>query len=139
VVETEQIEIVGDRSRLEASLDALVENAVKFTLDGGQITLRCRSRNGLAVVEVEDDGLGLTRSAEQSGPPHSSGTRGTGLGLSIVRAVVEGHSGTLTLGEVPSGGALVTTTLPLVAPDAADAPPVPRLPGRRPEATRTRA
>lgn len=123
IVVAERVTIVADASRLEAALDALVENAVKFTLDGDRVALRCKRHDDTVTIEVEDAGVGFYRSAELSGPPHSSGTRGTGLGLSIVEAIVEGHGGRLEALDRPAnGGALVRVTLPLSRVAVATAP-----------------
>jgi signal transduction histidine kinase len=110
--------IEGDESRLEAALDALVENAVKFTVAGDTIALRCRATHEGAVVEVEDTGIGFTPSPphDESGRPRSSGGPGTGLGLAIVRAIVDGHGGGLTVVSGPPRGSLLRMTLPARPP-----------------------
>lgn len=106
--------VEGDESRLEAALDALVENAVKFTAGGDTITLRCRTARDGAVVEVEDTGIGFARSraGDESGLSRASGRPGTGLGLAIVRAVVEGHGGGLTVLPGPRDGSSLRMELP---------------------------
>ncbi|MFE9094077.1 sensor histidine kinase [Streptomyces sp. NPDC007264] len=125
--------VEGDESRLEAALDALVENAVKFTAEGDAIVLRCRGNRSGAVVEVEDTGIGFARSRadDGSGPPRSSGRPGTGLGLAIVRAVVEGHGGRLTTVSDRPSGALLRMTLPLRPPATGPRPAPPDPPARR--------
>ena len=112
--------VEGDESRLEAALDALVENAVKFTAEGDAVTLRCAARRDGAVVEVEDAGIGFARSraGDESGPSRASGRPGTGLGLAIVRAVVEGHGGGLTVVPGREDGSLVRMELPRCPPTA---------------------
>lgn len=123
IVVAKSLTIVADASRLQAALDALVENAVKFTLDGDRIALRCNRHDDTVTIEVEDAGVGFSGSAERSGPQHSSGTRGTGLGLSIAEAIADGHGGRLEAFDRPgNGGALVRVTLPLSRPTAATAP-----------------
>ncbi len=104
----------GDEARLEAALDALVENAVKFTVDGDTVALRCRAVRGHVVVEVQDSGIGFARSRldDGSSPPEASGRPGTGLGLAIVRAVAEGHGGTLSIDEQRPVGSLLRIELP---------------------------
>lgn len=114
-LEAPSVVVDGDESRLEAALDALVDNAVKFTNPGDPITLRCRLVRGGAVLEVEDGGIGLDRSRRDDGAPlPSSGRPGTGLGLAIVQAVAEGHGGTLTLAEGRQHGSVVRLSLPVL-------------------------
>ncbi|MEU6534733.1 HAMP domain-containing sensor histidine kinase [Streptomyces sp. NPDC047000] len=125
LLDAPSVVVEGDESRLEAALDALVENAVKFTAEGDAITLRCATAPDGAVVEVEDTGIGFARSRDgdgdgrdKGGPARSSGRPGTGLGLAIVRAVVEGHGGTLTVVPGRRDGALLRMELPLLPPVA---------------------
>ncbi|MGW4383232.1 sensor histidine kinase [Kitasatospora sp. NPDC004531] len=99
------VRVEGDESRLEAALDALVENAVKFTSPGDAITLRCRTTRHGAELDVEDTGVGFARSPD-------TGLAGTGLGLAIVRAVLDGHGGELTISAAPHGGSLLRMRLP---------------------------
>ncbi|KDN87143.1 sensor histidine kinase [Kitasatospora cheerisanensis] len=102
------VRVDGDESRLEAALDALVENAVKFTSPGDTITLRCRSTRHGAELDVEDTGIGFTDSP-------AAGLSGTGLGLPIVRAVLDAHHGALTISPAPHGGSLLRMHLPASA------------------------
>ena len=104
--------VQGDGARLETALDTLIENAVKFSLPGDRIVLRCHRRGSAAVVEVEDSGLGLASSALAAGPPYSSGGTGTGLGLSIVQAIVDGHHGSVEMVDAPSRGTVVRLRFP---------------------------
>lgn len=110
-----------DRSRLEAAVDALIENAIAATGDGDSITLRTRSLGAFAVLEVADTGSGiepdfLPRVFERfvsSG--NGSGRRGTGLGLPIVKAIVEAHGGAVEIQSTLGVGTTVTIRLPEVA------------------------
>lgn len=99
--------VEADESRLEAALDAMIENAVKFTVEGDLIALRARASTGGGLLEVEDAGIGFARSRLPA-----SGRPGTGLGLAIVRAIAEGHGGTLTLVEGRENGSLLRIELP---------------------------
>jgi two-component system OmpR family sensor kinase len=118
VLEAPSAVVEADESRLEAALDALVENAVKFTVDGDVIVLRSRPARHGGAIEVEDLGVGFARSRADDGtqPAQSSGRPGTGLGLAIVRAVAEGHGGLLTVDEDRPVGALLRISLPLRPP-----------------------
>jgi two-component system, OmpR family, sensor kinase len=107
-----------DVERFELALDALVENAVKFTDPGNIIRLACRTEDGWCTAEVSDSGSGLhpedvpfvfDRFWKRSRP----GLRpGHGLGLSVVRAIVEAHGGTVTAGYRAGGGASFTIRIP---------------------------
>jgi two-component system, OmpR family, sensor kinase len=140
LVEAGPVVVEADEGRLEAALDSLVENAIKFSADGDTIVLRCRPSGRGVLLEVEDSGIGFDRSGAPDAP-RTSGRPGTGLGLAIVRGVVEGHGGTLVV-EPRSPGSLVRITLPEAVPQAEQAasapapPPSPRpdpSPGADPE------
>lgn len=101
--------------RLEAALDCLLENAVKFTADGDRIEIIGARRPNAWTIEVADAGTGMspeqaaTLSAATGPLPSSSGT---GLGLAIVRAVVESWGGRVALWGEPGVGTHVTLWFP---------------------------
>ena len=110
----------GDSKRLTQVLDNLVSNAVKFTNDGGKVTVSVRADNGDVRLEVADTGIGVP--AEEQGQVFSrffrasTATRlaipGTGLGLAISRALVEQHGGTIIFESAEGEGTQVVVTLP---------------------------
>jgi signal transduction histidine kinase len=110
----------GDSNRLTQVLDNLVSNAVKFTNDGGKVTVSIRGHGGDVRLEVADTGIGVP--AEEQGQVFSrffrasTATRlaipGTGLGLSISRALVEQHGGTIDFESAEGEGTQVVVTLP---------------------------
>jgi len=95
--------LYADEERLQSTLDALIENAVKFTREDDRIAIVGRNENSIAVIEVSDTGGGippaqLSRifdrfSRVDEGRPRGNG--GTGLGLAIVKAIVEAHGGSV--------------------------------------------
>jgi signal transduction histidine kinase len=110
--------VTADAERLSYALDALIENAVKFTGGGGTVTILAARAGDDAVIEVRDDGPGVPagqrervfeRFARADG---ANGGGGTGLGLPIVKAIVEAHGGSIALGPAPGGGAAFRIRLP---------------------------
>ncbi len=118
--------LVGDRQRLDAVLDAVIDNAVRATCNGDRITIVARAEAETAVIIVEDAGVGIPADALprvfdrfwsiRSDPERK---RGTGLGLSIVKAIVEAHGGGVTVSSVQGTGTGVTIRLPGLAVDDA--------------------
>lgn len=105
---------------METILDALLDNALKFSPDGSAVQVRAEEVGGHVVLTVRDHGPGLTpeeleRATDRfwRSPSHQNIT-GSGLGLAIVRRVVERSDGAVRL-ELPEGGGLaVVVELPVV-------------------------
>jgi PAS domain S-box-containing protein len=116
--------MVGDRGRLAQVLDNLVSNALKFTPEGGCISVRIAARNGEAVIEVEDNGMGIApEDQEQLFDRFFRGREatglaipGTGLGLTIAKAIVERHEGSIEVESAPGRGTTMRVRLPIRAP-----------------------
>jgi signal transduction histidine kinase len=101
----------------------LLDNAVKYTPAGGEISIALASQNGNAQIIVSDTGIGIP-AAEQPrifdrfyrvDKARSRSQGGAGLGLSIVRWIVEGHGGTVTVESTQGKGSAFTVELPLNA------------------------
>ncbi|MEU8261760.1 HAMP domain-containing sensor histidine kinase [Micromonospora sp. NPDC048999] len=113
--------------RLEAALDCLIENAVKFTGPGDRIALVGHRDAAGWTVEVIDSGVGIPPEAVPdllAGQPGRPTATGTGLGWAIVRAVAATLHGRITVGSGPSGGARIGLRVPEPTP-AGPARPVP--------------
>jgi signal transduction histidine kinase len=125
-----QLELtVGEPAGIDADPDEihrlavnLIDNGVRHTPAGAAIRVNAGRRNGQAVLEVADEGPGIppsdrehvfSRFARLGGPGDVMTDSGTGLGLAIVKAVATSHGGEVEIGDAPSGGALVTVSLPL--------------------------
>jgi signal transduction histidine kinase len=110
-----------DEHRIELSVEALLENAVKFTEPGGRVRVSVEAHGPEIVVAVDDSGPGIPVEHRASvfdrfwKLPAPSGADGTGLGLALVRAVAEAHSGTVAAGPSELGGARVSMSLPAMA------------------------
>jgi signal transduction histidine kinase len=101
-----------DPERLRTALDALLENAVKYSPEHAAIELRARDEgHGNVVIEVEDEGSGvppeaLERIFDRFARADAARTRsagGVGLGLAIVDAIAKGHGGRCTVSSTASG------------------------------------
>ena len=107
--------VVADRQRLETALDSLVENAVRYTEEGGRIGLAAYPEEESVVIEVRDNGPGIPDEelAFIFQSFHSGSSRGgTGIGLAIVKAIVEAHGGAVSAENLPGGGASFRLRLP---------------------------
>jgi PAS domain S-box-containing protein len=115
--------VVGDRDRLIQVVSNLVNNAVKYSPDGGTVTLSSRSEGGFALISVTDTGVGIPPDEighvferfrrVRSGAAQS--IPGTGLGLTIVKQIVEMHGGKIWVESAVGHGSAFHFTLPLAA------------------------
>ncbi len=121
--------IQGDRARLKQVVVNLLDNAIKYTSNGGRITLKITQENGYAVLDVADDGVGIPPEAL----PHVfkrffrvDGSRsrdqgGAGLGLSIVKSICDAHGARVEVSSIPGRGSHFRVRQPLAAEPAAHA------------------
>src|SRR5262249_44405546 len=116
-------ELTADPQRVAQVLTNLLNNAIKFTPEGGRIAVRARREAGAVRGGGSDTGIGIVA----AGPPHlfqpfpqvdmspTRGFGGTGLGLSISKALVEAHGGVIGVSSEPGRGSTFWFTLPLDA------------------------
>ena len=126
----EPVRIKGNTDRLMQLMSNLTTNAVKFTPDGGTITIGLEHIEDEAVLWVKDTGVGiqpenLSRVFDrfyQTDPARTHTGGGFGLGLSISRWIVEAHGGSITVTSQPGHGATFTVQFPVYdpAPDRRD-------------------
>jgi signal transduction histidine kinase len=118
---SDNLYVIGDSVLLEQAVLGLIDNAIKYNRSGGQAYMHTEKRDGQALLEIRDTGIGIP--AEHL--PHlgerfyrvdkarSRKAGGTGLGLSIARGIAATHGGELRLTSAPDQGTTVTLTLPL--------------------------
>jgi len=110
----------GDRTNLEGVFTNLVNNAIKYTPERGEVTIRAKGAGKNVRVEVSDTGIGISKADlprifDRFYRVKSEKTRqivGTGLGLSIVKHIVEAHLGTISVESEEGGGSTFTVVLP---------------------------
>jgi signal transduction histidine kinase len=114
----EHCEAAVDPDRMRQAFGNLLDNAIKYTDEGGAVILSASRADGRATVRFKDTGMGIPP-AEQGRiwdrlyrGDKSRSQRGLGLGLSVVRAVVQAHHGTVTVASEPGKGAEFTIMLP---------------------------
>jgi CheY-like chemotaxis protein len=138
------VEICGDATRISQIFQNLLDNAIKYTPQGGRILLRAESADGHVSVFVSDSGIGIPADRQERifelftrvHPEDGIKTNGLGIGLSLARRLVELHGGRI---EVASEGAdrgsvftvYLPAAVPLPAAVAADEPKKPADGGTR--------
>lgn len=115
-----QVIVAGDPLRLKQVLVNLLDNAIKYTPEGGHIELAVGIEGNRARLSVLDDGIGIPEEAlphiferfYRADKARTRATGGTGLGLSIIKSIVAAHDGTVTIQSAVGGGTEVLVELP---------------------------
>jgi two-component system sensor histidine kinase/response regulator len=117
--------VMADPERLEQVMINLLGNAVKFTADGGRVTMRCFVRDGMGLIEVTDTGIGIPESKIKLifdpfvQVDANRGKRdGVGLGLAISRKLAQAMGGEIEVRSEEGVGSTFTVSLKLVGPSA---------------------
>lgn len=113
--------VAVDHDQMRVVLTNIVDNAVKYTPEGGRVVVHSESKNSLASIQVADTGIGIAA----DDLPHifdrfyrvkgkeTRGITGSGLGLSLVQKVIEAHKGDVEVSSTPGEGTTFTVNLPL--------------------------
>lgn len=118
---TGPVEVEADPSRLKQVVVNLLDNAIKYTPEGGKVSISVTLRDGHAVLEVADSGLGIAADDlphvferfYRADKARSRQMGGTGLGLSIVRSICSAHGGQVTVSSTEGRGSVFRVELPL--------------------------
>jgi two-component system phosphate regulon sensor histidine kinase PhoR len=121
----EAVEVLGDAGALRQAVENLLDNAVKYTPEGGRVWVRVRREAEAGVIEIEDTGVGIEPDEQprvferfyRVDKARSRELGGTGLGLSIVRHVALAHDGDVSVESLPGRGSTFRLHVPL-APSA---------------------
>jgi len=120
---------LGDESRVKQVLVNLLDNAIKYTREGGHVSTSVKAEDSTAILVVHDDGAGIPADSlphvserfYRAEKARSRGSAGAGLGLSIVQAICRAHGGTVSVTSTEGRG--TTVEVRLVGAD--QAPPSP--------------
>jgi signal transduction histidine kinase len=120
--------LVADPERVHQVLYNLVDNAVRYSTDGGRVTIAAQRHNGSIEISVSDTGMGISpehlpRLFERFyrvDPARSRDDGGTGIGLAIARSVVEAHGGHIRAESEPGRGSVFAFDLPAATNDRRD-------------------
>ena len=130
-VEPAELAVRADREKLIQVLANLLDNAVKYSPEGGTITLSARRRADAAEIVVADEGIGIPRSDQQRiftkffrTDRGVTGSAGTGLGLFLVRGLVAAMGGRIWVESEEGRGSRFTFDLPLAGSEPAEPPRV---------------
>lgn len=122
--ELTQLYVQGDGDRLEQIVINLISNAIKYSPDGGRVTLKLNIDEQRWVrLQVSDTGMGMTNEQVEhlfqkyyrTTDAQSRGIKGTGLGLYLVKQLVEAHSGNIEVFSSPGRGTTFVVALPLAS------------------------
>jgi signal transduction histidine kinase len=116
--------IEADAERVHQVIFNLVDNAVRFTPEGGEVRIEAQRHNGAVEVRVADTGVGIPAEAlprlferfYRVDAARARGDGGTGIGLAIARSVVEAHGGTIRAESEPGHGSTFSFDLPIAVP-----------------------
>ena len=118
--------VMGDPYRLKQLFYNLIENAIKYSNDGGTVEITTGSNGQYANVSIKDEGLGISKEDipyifdrfYRVDKSRSREAGGTGLGLSICKWIAEAHQGKITVESEPGTGSCFTVWIPKYEPDA---------------------
>lgn len=126
ILQTCPVDLVADPDLLDRAISNLVDNAIKYTPEGGRIRLSARAERDDIVFEVEDNGIGIPEADQpriferfyRVDRSRSRELGGTGLGLAIVKHVAQLHGGAVSVDSRPGVGSRFTLRIPRRLPGA---------------------
>lgn len=118
---TAVVTLEADQSQIERALVNLVSNAIKYTPEGGQISIDLHEENHNAIIQIRDTGYGIPTEElpyiferYRRVSKHKHLASGTGLGLAVSKAIVDAHNGQITVASEEGQGSTFTLQLPLL-------------------------
>lgn len=125
VTEVDQVCMMGDVDRLKQLLLNLISNAIKYTLDGGAVSVSLSKKNGWAYLKIADTGMGIPAEdlpyifdrfyrVDKARARAQSGQGGAGLGLAIAKWIAQAHGGNIDVTSEVGEGTTFTIILPIL-------------------------
>lgn len=116
----EDVIVYGDRQSLKQAIRIFIDNAIKYTRDGDEITILCQKVNGECVITVQDTGIGMTKKDidhifdrfYRSDHVRNQNISGHGLGLSLAKLIILAHTGKIKVRSQFKKGSSFIITLP---------------------------
>lgn len=113
--------VLGDKNRLRQVFINVIDNALKYTANGGTVTVKVKEAAGYIYISVSDTGCGIPLEHL----PHvkdkfykaNTTQKGSGIGLAVVDELVQLHSGTLDIASEENVGTIVTIAIPIAKPN----------------------
>jgi two-component system sensor histidine kinase BaeS len=121
IAESPELPVSADAVAVQRCLRNLLDNAIKYTPEGGQVRIRAGRSGGEARVVISDTGVGMSEMDRQRAfdfsyrgqAARASGTPGSGLGLALSRELLEANGGRIVLSSEAGRGSEVTVLLPV--------------------------
>ena len=112
--------VEGDPAQLREAIDNLINNAIKYTLEGGAVRVKLGEKNGMIAFEVQDTGIGVPEDQQarlfqpffRAASVETARIEGTGLGLHLVKNIIERHGGRMHFESVYRQGSTFGFELP---------------------------
>lgn len=113
----EEVVINADKNRLRQVFINIIDNAIKYSDPGGEVTVAALKSNGNLIITVSDTGIGIGQKDLQQIKTKfykaDSTRRGSGIGLAVADEIINSHEGTLSVESTLNQGTKITITLPL--------------------------
>ncbi len=119
---SEKLEVLGDKDALITMLRNLIDNAIKYTPDGGHVDVTIERKGKYVKLTVSDDGIGMTEEEKKKifdefyrvRNEYTSHITGSGLGLTLVKKLIDMHEGKIVVETMPGKGSVFTIILPII-------------------------